>query len=140
MEPTPWKQILAWPCWLAARKLFHPQPTQTPGNDPKQGWAAAVLSKDGNVFAAGDFTFLTPPYNTVGDNSTFINNIADFLLGGQRKYVLADFPYIFNGTTVSVLPTSNVQMTAEINGLPFQVAGRPGGNKYGTNSRKGRTG
>jgi hypothetical protein len=86
----------------------------TPGNDPKQSWSAAVLSKDGNVFAAGDFTFLMSPYNTVSDNATLINNIADFLLGGQRKKVLADFPYIFSGTTVDILPTSNVQMTAEL--------------------------
>lgn len=87
-----------------------------PGNDPKKGWAAAALSKDGNVLAAGDFTFFTPPYNTVGDNSTLIINIADFLLGGQRKVVLSDFPYIFHGTTVDILPTSNVQMTAELTG------------------------
>ena len=86
----------------------------TPGNDPKQGWNAAVLSKDGNVFAAGDFSFLTPPYNTVGDNAILINNIADFLLGGQRRYVLADYPYIFNGSPVDILPTTNVQMTAGI--------------------------
>jgi hypothetical protein len=88
----------------------------TPGNDPKKGWDAAAVSKDGNVFAAGDFTFLTPPYNTVSDNAVLINNIADFLLGGQRKYILADFPYIFSGTTVDILPTSNVQMTAELTG------------------------
>jgi hypothetical protein len=88
----------------------------TPGTDPKKGWAAAVLSKDGNVFAAGDFTFLMPPYNTVGDNSALINNIADFLLSSQRKVILSDFPYIFNGTTVDVLPTSKVQMSAEITG------------------------
>jgi hypothetical protein len=87
-----------------------------PGNDPKKGWAAAALSKDGNVLAAGDFTFFTPPYNSVGDNSTLIINIADFLLGGQRKVILSDFPYIFNGKTVDILPTSNVQMTAELTG------------------------
>ena len=86
----------------------------TPSNDPKRGWAAAVLSKDGNVFAAGDFSFLMPPYNTVGDNSSLISNIADFLLSGQRKDVLTDFPYIFNGSTVDILPTSNVQLTAGI--------------------------
>lgn len=88
----------------------------TPAIDQKQGWSAAVLSKDGNVLAIGDFTFLLPPFNTVADNSTLINNIADFLLNGQRKTSLANFPYIFNEATVDVLPTSNVQLTAGITG------------------------
>src|ERR1700690_968385 len=61
-------------------KTFSSTTDATPANDAKQAWSAAVLSKDGNVFAAGDFTFMLPPYDTVGDNSTLINNIADFLL------------------------------------------------------------
>jgi hypothetical protein len=100
------------PLFMADEKTYSSTTDSTPSKDPKQGWAAAVLSKDGNVFAAGDFTFLMPPYNTVGDNSTLINNIADFLLSGQRKDVLADFPYIFNEGIVDILPTSNVQLTA----------------------------
>jgi hypothetical protein len=87
-----------------------------PGQDAKRGWAAAILSKDGNVLSIGDFTFLTPPYNTVGDNATLINDIADFLLGGTRKVVLADYPFVFDGSTVDILATSNVQMTAEMTG------------------------
>jgi hypothetical protein len=98
--------------FVGDEKTFSSATDSTPPKDSGQGWAAAVLSKDGNVFAAGDFTFLMPPYNTVSDNSTLINNIADFLLSGQRKDVLADFPYIFNDTTVDILPTSNVQLTA----------------------------
>ncbi len=97
-------------------KTFSSQTDATPGKDPKQGWAAAVLSEDGNVLALGDFTFLMPPYNTVADNGTFINNIADFLLGGARKALLSDYPYLFAGTIVHVLPTSNVQLTAELTG------------------------
>lgn len=95
-----------------------------PSTDPKQDWAAAVLSKDGNVFAAGDFTFLTPPYNTVGDNSTLINNIADFLLTGQRKNMLANFPYIFNESTVDILATSKVQLTAGMTGALSKLQAR----------------
>ncbi len=88
----------------------------TPGNDPKQGWAASALSADGNVLAVGDFTFMQTPYNTVADNNTFINNIADFLIGGTRQVTLSDFPFVFKGSTASILPTSNVQMTAEMTG------------------------
>jgi hypothetical protein len=74
----------------------------------------AALSADGNVLVMGDFTFLATPYNTVADNSTLIANIADFLLGGTRQPSLADFPFLFSGKTVQVLPTSEVQMTAEM--------------------------
>ena len=104
------------PLLVGSDKTLSSATDAAPGNDPKKGWAAAVLSKDGNVFAAGDFTFMTPPYNTVADNSTLINNLADFLLGGQRKNVLSNFPYIFGNSTVDILPTSNIQMTAELTG------------------------
>ncbi len=97
-------------------KTFSSETDATPNNDSKQGWAAAALDQTGNVLAVGDFTFLTPPYNTVGDNAVFISNIADFLLGGTLKYTLADFPYLFTGTTVDMLPTSNIQMTANLIG------------------------
>jgi hypothetical protein len=75
-----------------------------------------AVSGNGNVLALGDFTFLTPPYNNVADNNTLIANIADFMLGGTRKPALANFPYVFNGSDVSILPTSEVQVTAEIVG------------------------
>lgn len=104
------------PMLIGDDKTLSSQTDATPGNDPKKGWAGAVLSKDGNVLAFGDFTFLTTPYDTVADNSTLINNIADYLLNGQRKITLANFPYLFNPGLVHVLPTSNVQMTAELTG------------------------
>lgn len=97
-------------------KTFSSETDATPSNDPKQGWAASALSADGNVLAVGDFTFMQTPYNTVADNSTLVNNIADFLLGGAHQITLADFPFVFNGSTASILPTSNVQMTAEMTG------------------------
>jgi len=104
------------PLFVGDNKTLSSTTDATPTNDQKQGWAAGVLSKDGNVLALGDFTFLLPPFNTVADNSTLINNIADFLLNGQRKTLLANFPYIFNEATVDVMPTSNVQLTAGITG------------------------
>lgn len=88
----------------------------TPGNDPQKAWAAAAISSDGNVLAFGDFTFLMPPYNTVADNGPLINNVADFLLNGKRTGVLADYPHIFNGPKVDILPTSGIQMTADMVG------------------------
>ena len=95
---------------------FSSQTDATPNNDPKQGWAAAALDKTGNVLAVGDFTFMASPYNTVGDNAVFISNIADFLLGGKLQYTLSDFPYTFTGKSVDILPTSNIQMTANLIG------------------------
>jgi hypothetical protein len=104
------------PLLTGSDKTFSSQTDAIPGNDPKMGWAAAILSEDGNVLAVGDFTFLMPPYNTVADNGTFINNIADFLVSGARKVALSDYPYIFKSKDVHVLPTSNVQLTAEMTG------------------------
>jgi ABC-type uncharacterized transport system len=97
-------------------KTFSSLTDSTPSNDTKNGWAAAALSREGNVLAIGDFTFLAPPYDTVADNAVFITNITNFLLGGRRRFLLSDFPYLFNGTSVDILPTSNVQMTAELTG------------------------
>jgi hypothetical protein len=97
-------------------KTFSSRSDSTPNNDAKIGWAAAALSKDGNVLVIGDFTFLTSPYNSVADNAVLINNITNFMLARKRTVVLSDFPYLFNGSTVDILPTSNVQMTAELTG------------------------
>ncbi|MCJ7434212.1 MAG: DUF4350 domain-containing protein, partial [Anaerolineales bacterium] len=84
--------------------------------DAGGGLSAGVVSENGDVLALGDFTFLTPPYNNVADNNTLIANIADFMLGSTRKPSLANFPYVFNGSVVSILPTSEVQVTAEMVG------------------------
>jgi hypothetical protein len=70
--------------------------------------AAAALTTDGQVLAFGDLTFFTEPYNTVENNGTLINNIADFLTDGQREYELADFPYFFNPNVDMVFDNSLV--------------------------------
>jgi hypothetical protein len=90
--------------------------TLSSNTDTGGGLSTGAISTDGNVLVLGDFTFLTPPYNRVADNGTLIGNIADFLVGGTRKPALANFPYVFNISPVSVLPTSEVQMTAEMVG------------------------
>ncbi|MEW6401588.1 MAG: hypothetical protein AB1649_07305, partial [Chloroflexota bacterium] len=86
----------------------------TDAHNPVDG--AGALSADGNVAALGDFTFLTPPYNSVSDNATLIANLADFMLSGERTVSLANFPYLFSQSTVQVFTTSEVQMTAEMIG------------------------
>jgi hypothetical protein len=58
--------------------------------------AAAVLTTNNQVLALGDLTFFTEPYSAAENNGTLINNIADFLSGGQRDFELRDFPYFFN--------------------------------------------
>jgi len=80
-------------------------------NNPAEGGAA--LSENGNVLAFGDFTFLTSSYKNVDDNSTLIDNIADFALGGKQTVTLASFPYIFTQSVIQVYPTSEVVLTAE---------------------------
>jgi hypothetical protein len=79
--------------------------------DPASGGAA--ISEDGNVLALGDFTFLSPPYNSVEDNAALIANIADFALGSERLITLANFPYLFTQKTVQVYPTSEIELSAE---------------------------
>ena len=56
-----------------------------------------VKSRDGEVLAISDFTFLLPPQSTSLDNDMFISNIADFLTTGERKFHLSDFPHFFDG-------------------------------------------
>jgi hypothetical protein len=81
------------------------------------GMAAAAVNNDGNVLAVGDYSFLEPPYNTVGDNSILIDHIADFALAGTRTHSVANFPYVFD-RTVYAIPTGGMQMTADVLG-PF---------------------
>lgn len=81
-------------------------------HDPDQGGAA--LSSDGNVAAFGDFTFLSPPYNTYNDNAALIQNLADFALSGAPTRTLANFPYLFNEKTVQVYIAQDLTKTTEL--------------------------
>ena len=56
----------------------------------------AVMDTSGNVLALGDMTFMTNPYFQVSDNYRLIQNISKFLMEGDRKKNLFDFPYVFN--------------------------------------------
>lgn len=58
--------------------------------------AAAALTTNDQVLAVGDLTFMNEPYSAVESNGILINNIADFLAGGERNFNLQDFPFFFN--------------------------------------------
>ena len=60
-------------------------------------------SSQENVLAVGDLTFMTPPQNTILDNSRLIANIAEFLASSGREFELADFPYFLDGSTDIIL-------------------------------------
>lgn len=64
--------------------------------------ATAVLTTNNQVLAIGDLTFLGEPYSSIENNGVLINNIADFLAGGQRDFELKDFPYFLN-TSVDIV-------------------------------------
>lgn len=74
---------------------------ETPGDV-----TVAALTTNGNVLALPDITFLTGPYNTFADNDRFIDNVVAFLLGGERRYQLLDFPHFFNQGVELVYPDS----------------------------------
>ena len=81
--------------------------------DKGENLAAMVLSTNGNVLAAGDFTFLTAPYHLVADNSLLVEHVAEFALGGDRTPNLANFPYLFKGD-VALVPLGKTQITADL--------------------------
>lgn len=74
--------------------------------------AAAALSPRGGSLALGDLTFLTPPYHEVADNGRFIQNLADFLLGGERLRDLEDFPYLFT-QDVEIVESEALPLSAD---------------------------
>jgi hypothetical protein len=95
--------------------LLNPGPgTKSSLTDLGGELAAAALSADGGVLAVGDFTFLSPPYHQVADNGLFAVRLAEFLLAGQRARDLEDFPYLFAGPVVQVLPAEPVQLTSHL--------------------------
>ncbi len=70
--------------------------------------AAAVLTTDEKVLALGDLTFFAEPYSAAENNGLFINNIADFITGGQRVFELKDFPFFFNPNVDFVFSNTRV--------------------------------
>ncbi len=73
-----------------------------------------VKSRDGQVVAISDLTFLRPPQNTTLDNDRLVSNIADFLTTGQRSFDLADFPYFFRGDVNILLGRASLFSSAAL--------------------------
>ncbi len=73
--------------------------TYTSGEETPGAVTVAALVGEGRVLTLPDFTFFTSPYNTFADNDLLLNNVAAFLLTGQRGFDLADFPFFFQDDT-----------------------------------------
>jgi hypothetical protein len=71
-----------------------------------------ALSANQQVLAAGDFSFMTNPYNQVADNTRLLGQIANFALSGERQPTLANFPYLFQ-RPVSLVPSGELYLTSE---------------------------
>lgn len=80
--------------------------------DHGNGLAPLALSANHQVLAAGDFSFITDPFNQVADNAILLNHIADFAVDGERKPVLSNFPYLFQHP-VTLIATGNLQLTPD---------------------------
>jgi len=105
--------------------------------DSGGGLAAAAASPDGRVLAVGDLTFLTSPYDRVADNSQFIQNLAAFLLGGDREQDLTDLPYLFTRPVQVLTSTAfpvqsetlralqSLQASLTSRGLPMSLTAEP---------------
>ena len=76
------------------------------------GLSPIALSANKQVLAAGDFSFITDPFNQVADNSLLLSHIVDFALDGERKPALVNFPYLFQ-RPVSLITTGDLQLTSE---------------------------
>ena len=61
-----------------------------------------------NVVGVYDLTFMVPPNNLVADNNRLVSNLADFLTGSQRDFVLVNFPDFFEGSVDIVLGDSSL--------------------------------
>ncbi len=83
--------------------------------DQRGTFVPLALSANGQVLAAGDFSFLTDPFNQVADNGLLLGAIADFALGSERAASLVNFPYLFR-RPVSLVTAGNVQLDSSLLG------------------------
>ena len=73
----------------------------------------AAMDNSGNVLVIGDMTFMSNPYYQVADNYQFVQNIADFLVNGERTRNLYDFPSLFN-QDIAITLTSEIELDKDI--------------------------
>lgn len=84
--------------------------TYSSATDRAGGLHLAAVSEDERVLALGDLNFMAEPYFSSFDNMQFIANIADFLVGDSRDYVLSDFPYFYQSETIDLLYVGEVDL------------------------------
>ncbi|GAB4494050.1 MAG: hypothetical protein Fur0016_20590 [Anaerolineales bacterium] len=83
--------------------------------DQRGTFAPLALSANGQVLAAGDFSFLTNPFSQVADNGMLLGAIADFALGSERAPSLVNFPYLFN-RPISLVTAGTVKIDSSLLG------------------------
>lgn len=76
--------------------------------------ASAALTTNNQVLALTDLTFFTEPYSAAESNGVFINNVADFLTGGQRNFELKDFPFFLN-PQVDLVYDNSLVLNSQLN-------------------------
>ena len=87
--------------------------TYSSATDRAGGLVLGALGGNGRVLALGDINFLTEPYHTSFDNPRLIAQIADFLVQGEREYVLTDFPYFYDQTDIDLVYVGEVDLGAD---------------------------
>jgi len=88
--------------------------TSSSVSDQAAAYAPLVLSANGQVLAAGDFSFLTSPFNQVADNGLLLGAVADFALAGQRTPSLVNFPYLFDDGPVNLVTAGETRLEASL--------------------------
>lgn len=80
--------------------------------DKGGGLSVAAASPNLGALALGDLTFLQPPYDSVTDNRQLIENLADFLITGEREPSLENMPFVFS-RPVTVVQSGDFALQAE---------------------------
>ncbi len=85
--------------------------TRRSGGDSPGAYSVSVVN--GNVLGVGDTTFLEGGKYNVADNEVLISNIAEFLVSGDRRRDLLDYPYVV-GDDATVRYTSHSLASASV--------------------------
>ena len=81
--------------------------------DREETVSVASIDNSGNVLAIGDMTFMTTPYNQIADNNLLIENIAYFLINGERQIQISDFPNLFR-RNIGIILDKNLKLEPDL--------------------------
>ena len=81
--------------------------------DHGAGLTPLAISQDGQVLVAGDFSFISHPFDQVADNEQLLNHIAEFTVSGERSPELSNFPFVFQ-RPVNLVTTGKVELSYDI--------------------------